>query len=101
MARRNRALILLVFFICYGIAAFGDGLDDGRGADQGVDDEGTLAGHRRNVTDGPRAQPAGFSQTETCLRLSLVNGSRFQPPQRSRSVIPASRAIRSSSDGHT
>ena len=33
--------------------------------------------------------------------LSLVKGSRFQPPQRSRSDIPASRAIRSSSAGHT
>ena len=33
--------------------------------------------------------------------LSLVKGSRFQPLQRSRKVIPASRAIRSSSDGHT
>ena len=44
---------------------------------------------------------AGFSQTETCWVLSLVNGSRVQPSQRSRSVMPASRAIRSSSDGHT
>src|ERR671910_175206 len=44
---------------------------------------------------------AGFSQTETWLSLSLVNGSRVQPLQRSRSCIPASRAIRSSSAGHT
>ena len=44
---------------------------------------------------------AVFSQTETWLLLSLVKGSRFQPLQRSRKVIPASRAIRSSSDGHT
>ena len=44
---------------------------------------------------------AGFSQTEMCFVLSLVNGSRFQPLQRSRSVIPARRAIRSSSAGHT
>jgi hypothetical protein len=43
---------------------------------------------------------AGFSQIETCLRLSLVNGSRFHPLQRSRSLIPASCAIRSSSEGH-
>ncbi len=49
----------------------------------------------------PREGEAVFSQTETCLVLSLVNGSRFQPLQRSRSVIPASRAIRSSSEGHT
>jgi hypothetical protein len=49
----------------------------------------------------PREREAVFSQTETCLVLSLVNGSRLQPPQRSRSVIPASRAIRSSSEGHT
>jgi O-acetylserine/cysteine efflux transporter len=40
-------------------------------------------------------------QTDTCSVLSLVNGSRPQPPQRSRSVIPASCAIRSSSAGHT
>ena len=30
------------------------------------------------------------AQTEMCLVLSAVNGSRFQPPQRSRSAIPAS-----------
>ncbi len=42
-----------------------------------------------------------FSHTETCLVLSLVNGSRFQPLQRSRSLMPAMRAIRSSSAGHT
>ena len=42
----------------------------------------------------------GFSHTETCARLSLVNGSRFQPLQRSRKLIPASSAIRSSSEGH-
>jgi hypothetical protein len=42
----------------------------------------------------------GRLQTETCLRLSLVNGSRFHPLQRSRSFIPASCAIRSSSEGH-
>jgi hypothetical protein len=53
------------------------------------------------VEDGVGAVDHGFLQTETCLVLSLVNGSRFQPLQRSRSVIPASRAIRSSSDGHT
>ena len=41
------------------------------------------------------------SQTETCPVLSLVKGVRFQSAQRSRSVIPASRAIRSSSAGHT
>ena len=44
---------------------------------------------------------AVFCQTETCLVLSLVNGSRSQPAHRSRKVIPASRAIRSSSAGHT
>ncbi len=52
-----------------------------------------------------RCRPANryalFSQTVMCLVLSLVNGSRFQPLQRSRKFIPASRAIRSSSDGHT
>ena len=49
----------------------------------------------------PPGRDAGFSQTDTWLVLSLVNGSRAQPLQRSRSVIPASRAIRSSSAGHT
>jgi hypothetical protein len=44
---------------------------------------------------------AGFSHTETCLRLSLVNGSRVQSLQRSRRLMPASWAIRSSSDGQT
>jgi hypothetical protein len=43
----------------------------------------------------------GFSQTEMCCRLSLVKGSRFQPFQRSRRVMPASCAIRSSSVGQT
>ena len=33
--------------------------------------------------------------------LSLVNGSRFQPPQRSRRRSPAMRAMRSSSAGQT
>ncbi len=44
---------------------------------------------------------APFFHTETCLVLSLVKGSRFQPLQRSLRVIPARRAIKSSSDGHT
>ena len=39
--------------------------------------------------------------TEMWVLLSLVNGARCQSLQRSRKVIPASRAIRSSSDGHT
>lgn len=50
---------------------------------------------------GDQGSYAAFSQTETCSLLSLVKGSRFQSLQRSRKVIPASRAIRSSSDGHT
>ena len=64
----------------------------------------SLGRHRetqRRLGDSRRPAHAGFSQTETCLLLSLVNGSRFQPLQRSRSVIPARRAIRSSSAGHT
>lgn len=48
-----------------------------------------------------RAVYAVFSQTETCSRLSLVKDSRFQVLQRSRKVMPASRAIRSNSDGQT
>ena len=39
------------------------------------------------------------AQTETCLALSLVNGSRRQSLQRSRSDRPASCAIRSNSAG--
>ena len=43
--------------------------------------------------------PVLRSYTETCSRLSAVNGPRRQSPQRSRSRRPASRAIRSSSAG--
>jgi hypothetical protein len=60
-------------------------------------------GSGSRVYDAPGAVQgvaAGFSQTETCLRLSFVNGSRFHPLQRSRRRIPASCAIRSSSEGH-
>ena len=42
-----------------------------------------------------------FCQTEMWLRLSLVKGSRFQSLHRSRKAIPARRAMRSNSDGHT
>ena len=49
----------------------------------------------------PDERQEDLAQTETCLVLSLVKGSRFQLDQRSRRVIPASRAMRSSSDGHT
>jgi len=42
---------------------------------------------------------AVFSQTDTCALLSPVNGAPLQSLQRSRKVIPASRAMRSSSDG--
>jgi SAM-dependent methyltransferase len=60
------------------------------------------APERPAFRDVPRraAQAAGFSQTETCLRLVPVNGSRCQLLQRSRSLIRASCAIRSSSEGH-
>jgi len=43
--------------------------------------------------------PVDFSHTETCFVLSAVNGERSQSAQRSRSSIPASRAMRSSSEG--
>jgi hypothetical protein len=43
----------------------------------------------------------GFSHTDTWLVLSLVKGARAQSLQRSRRVMPARRAIRSSSDGQT
>ena len=42
-----------------------------------------------------------FCQTEMWLRLLLVKGSRFQSLHRSRNAIPARRAMRSNSDGHT
>lgn len=42
-----------------------------------------------------------FTQTETCDLLSPVNGDRSQSAHRSRSDMPASFAIRSSSDGQT
>jgi hypothetical protein len=60
-----------------------------------------LAGISVRERHAPAAPTGQFSQTETCFGLSPVNGSLFQPPQRSRNVIPASRAMRSSSDGHT
>ena len=42
-----------------------------------------------------------FSHTEMCDGLVEVNGSRVQVAQRSLSVMPACRAMRSSSEGHT
>ena len=48
---------------------------------------------------GSRAQRGGRSQTETCLLLSLVNGERSHSAHRSRSVMPAISAMRSSSAG--
>lgn len=42
-----------------------------------------------------------FCQTETWEVLSSVNGSRAQPAHRSRRVMPAKRAIKSSSEGQT
>jgi len=47
------------------------------------------------------APQAGFRQTLTWWRLSLVNGSRRQPAQRASSRKPAISAMRSSSDGQT
>jgi hypothetical protein len=41
----------------------------------------------------------GFCHTEMWLRLALVKGRRRQSSQRWHRVIPASRAIRSSSEG--
>ena len=68
----------------------------------------TCTGHRGSAPeaallhrDGGRQASTGTCQTETWSVLSAVNGSRRQSPQRCSSVIPASRAIRSSSDGHT
>jgi hypothetical protein len=49
----------------------------------------------------PVGRYAVVPQTDTCCLLSLVKGSRVQSLQRSRRVIPASRAMRSSSDGQS
>ena len=74
--------------------------DDERALGQrGVDEElRRLAG--LDVEPG-LAELHGFSHTETCLSLSLVKGRRCQSSHRSRSVMPASCAMRSSSDGQT
>ena len=61
-----------------------------------TDVQRVAAGHVRSL-----CERAGFSQTEMCARLSLVNGSLCQPLQRSRKRMPAIWAIRSSSAGHT
>ena len=55
------------------------------------------ASARRSASD----DYSGFCQTEMWLRLELVKGSRFQSLHRSRTAIPARRAMRSNSDGHT
>ena len=47
----------------------------------------------------PELSYAAFRHTETWLRLSAVNGRRSQSAQRSSSVNPAIRAIRSNSAG--
>ena len=54
---------------------------------------------RPAACDGGGSQ--GFCQTETCDSESPVKGERCQSLQRDSSVIPASCAIRSNSDGHT
>jgi hypothetical protein len=59
--------------------------------------EGSPPRHPRAAWPSAR----GFAQTETCCPLSLLKGSRAHPAHRSRSRIPASWAIRSSSAGHT
>ena len=57
-----------------------------------------ILGHRA----GCGGHPAGrFSHTEMCDGLVEVNGSRVQVAQRSLSVMPACRAMRSSSEGDT
>jgi hypothetical protein len=58
-----------------------------------------VTGCRTGAQRAADAQPVGFSQTETCLRLSLVKGSPAHPSQRPRKRSPAIRAIRSSSAG--
>jgi hypothetical protein len=44
---------------------------------------------------------AVLTQTDTCVVLSLVKGARVQSLQRSRKVMAAKRAMRSSSEGQT
>ena len=69
----------------------------------GLEHEAGETDDLRSVFDArqPGFRSHAFSQTEIWLWLSLVNGSRFQSLHRSRRVIPASRAMRSSSDGQT
>ena len=55
----------------------------------------------RTTCPRKRDRQAGFSYTTTWLVLSAVNGCRSQPAHRALRRKPASRAIRSSSDGHT
>jgi hypothetical protein len=47
-----------------------------------------------------RLNPYWRSQTEMCFLLSLVKGARSQSAHRSRNLIPAISAMRSSSAGH-
>ena len=61
----------------------------------------SLSAGQLRVRDPEPGRYADFSQTDTCCLLSLVKGARVQSLQRSRKVMPASRAMRSSSDGHT
>ena len=61
------------------------------------------ASHRGlHLRAGSRTHSGGcFSHTEMCDGLVEVNGSRVQVAQRSLSVMPACRAMRSSSEGDT
>ena len=61
-----------------------------RGGEQRVDLLGALGGHQ-----------AGFCQTETCEVLSPVNDRRHPSSPSDAAGALRSRAIRSSSDGHT
>jgi hypothetical protein len=55
---------------------------------------------RNDASVDPADYVSGFFHTDTCSALALVNGSRFRPLH-SRNRMPASSAIKSSSEGHT
>jgi hypothetical protein len=61
---------------------------------------GAAGGAARRLSDG-RTGSYGFCQTDMCDVLSWLNGRRCQSAHRAARRRPASRAMRSSSAGHT
>ena len=82
-----------------GAAAVASGVRDGSSPPPSAESVAAAPGqqHRRQSEGGGESH--SFSHTDTCASLSAVNGVRSHHPHRSRSRIPASRAIRSNSAG--